>query len=159
MSSDEPTRSTPPAPRSSAPGGESVRVESLADLLPPADVLARYNKISPEFADRLLRIVETQAELRHRNDELYLKARIADAAAERQERRRGQWFGFVTAMTGIVAGAVCAYHGAQVFGTVIGGATLIGLATVFMTGAAGAGVRGASYKTPSDRPGHETRIK
>lgn len=80
--------------------------------LPPPHVLTEYNDALPDGADRIVRMAERQS--RHRQG----------------LETRGQWFGFILALTVVVGGIVLIAVGKQVEGLValVGSlATLTGL--------------------------------
>lgn len=50
------------------------------------------------------------------------------------ERRRGQYFGLTIALAGLITSIIALYFGSEVVAGVIGGTTVVGLVTVFVTG-------------------------
>lgn len=57
-----------------------------------------------------------------------------------KDNRRGQRFGFWTALAALVAACVLGYQGHEVAATTVGGATVVGLVTAFVAGRRGRGV-------------------
>ncbi len=51
-----------------------------------------------------------------------------------EESRRGQNYGLMIGLTGLIVSLVLAYLGHDAVGGIIGGSTLVGLVTVFVVG-------------------------
>ena len=81
----------------------------------------------PGAAERILRMVEKdQAGTQEAN-----QLAIREAAADNQ---RGQKFGFLIALAAFVAACVLGYQGHATAAATVGGGTVVGLVTVFITG-------------------------
>lgn len=105
----------------------SFRHEHHQGPLPPPQVLAQYNSVIKGGAERIMRMAEEEA----------AHVRSMDARAMqylRDERRRGQFFGFGAALLGLAAATVCAYLNQPTPASVIGGSTVVGLVAVFVVG-------------------------
>jgi len=102
-------------------------VSTFSGPLPPPEILEHYNRIIPNSADRLLKIVELQSEHRRTCEAKGLDAGISIA-------KRGQILAFVLSLVGFGTAILCAYLDQPVPSTVIGGGTLIGLASLFIKG-------------------------
>jgi len=100
---------------------------SFSGPIPPPQVLADYDKISPGFADRIISMAESEAKHRHTLEEKALKSQII-------EIRLGQIFAFLIGSFTIAAGAFSAIRGAQIAGSIIGSGGVIGLVSVFIYG-------------------------
>lgn len=86
-----------------------------------------YDDVLPGAAERILRMAETdQIDARE-----VRQLAIQEAATD---NRRGQRFGFWMALAALVAACVLGYQGHEVAATTVGGATVVGLVTVFVTG-------------------------
>lgn len=81
----------------------------------------------PGAAERIIAMAEKDAE--HQRD----MERMA-LAAERRERRIGQIFALIIGLSALAAAVGCAYIGATAVAATIGGGTVVGLVTVFVTG-------------------------
>ncbi len=95
--------------------------------LPHPEVFGQYDQILPGSAERLLRLVEQEAEHRRAMETQQLRSEII-------ETRIGQFMAFLIGIFTIVAGSYTALHGAQVPGAFIGSGGVIGLVTVFIYG-------------------------
>lgn len=95
--------------------------------LPPPEAVEHYNKIIPNGADRLLKMVESQSEHRRDCEKISLNANISIA-------KRGQFLAFLLSLVGFGIAGLCAYFQQPVPSTVIGGGTLLGLASLFIKG-------------------------
>lgn len=69
---------------------------------PSAEMLAEYERFQPGFADRIIDKIDKQTEHRQTLEML---------GAQGDERRKnlGQWFGFITAVLGILAAALLSF--------------------------------------------------
>ena len=86
-----------------------------------------YDQIIPGSAERLLAAFENQQSHRHN-----LENRVVDAGISRAWY--GQWCGLSVALAGIGVAALAVIYEQQWAASVIGGGTLVGLVTVFVTG-------------------------
>jgi uncharacterized membrane protein len=104
---------------------ESVSIR--ASPLPDPSELAAYNSIIPNGADRLLKMVEAQSA--HRID----MERIMITSKETQASR-GQYFGLIIGLAGLICATYAALKGQPAFGGTIGSVTLVSLVSVFVYG-------------------------
>jgi uncharacterized membrane protein len=102
-------------------------VSTFSGPLPPPEIVEYYNKIIPDGADRLLKMVEVQSEHRRNCETAGLNASISIT-------KRGQNFAFILSVLGFTSAILCAYLGQPVPSSIIGGGTLIGLASLFIKG-------------------------
>lgn len=112
----------------------TVQQSSFSGPLPPPETLASYNAIMPGAADRIIKMAEAEAEHRHDQECRALAADILINKIQAWETVLGQLLGFSVAVFTIGAGAYAAIHGAQIAGSLMGSAGVIGLATVFIMG-------------------------
>lgn len=98
-------------------------VELFSGPLPPPDLLAKYNEIVPNAAERILRLVEIQTEHRHS---------LEKAVVDGQEKRA--WVGMVIAgligLSAVIGGTLVMLQGYDLsgWGTMFTGlATLVGV--------------------------------
>ncbi|MGD0060844.1 MAG: DUF2335 domain-containing protein [Verrucomicrobiia bacterium] len=95
--------------------------------LPDPDDLAKYGQIIPEGADRIMRMAEDQS--KHR---IAIETTVINS--QQIQSRRGQVFGLIIGIFGIIAGAVVALLGHDAVGGVIAGTTVVSLVVAFVTG-------------------------
>lgn len=102
--------------------------------IPPPEALEKYEKISPGFADRIVKMAEVEQEHRHKIDVEIIEAQKKDSQAEYQEARIGQFCGLLIGCFAILCGGYTSIHGAAIAGGVIGAAGIGGLVTTFVYG-------------------------
>ena len=95
--------------------------------IPPPEIIAQYEKIVPGSAAMIMARAEKQAD--HR---MGLEANVIPAQQTQSER--GQHYGLVVALAGIIASTVMVLAGHDVAGGFVGGTTLLGMVGVFVTG-------------------------
>lgn len=95
--------------------------------IPRPEDLERYNKIIPNGADRIMSRAEKQSD--HR-------MQLEDKVISRQQNQsgRGQIFAFIISLLFLIAAWDLGKSGEPVLAGVIGGTTLVSLATVFIVG-------------------------
>ncbi len=95
--------------------------------LPAPQILEKYNEVIPNAAERILTMAEKDAdfqrEITHKAIEL-----------ESNERRLGQILGFCIGCIALSLSAVSLFLGYPTTASIIGGTTVVGLVTVFVTG-------------------------
>lgn len=106
---------------------QSAQLEISQSPWPPPDILGRYEEITPGSAERLIRLVEQEAEHRRALEVKQLHSEIS-------ETRIGQWMAFLIGLFTIAAGAYTALQGAEWPGALMGSGGVIGLAAVFIYG-------------------------
>lgn len=102
--------------------------------LPPPSILKQYNDALTNGADELLSMAKREQEHRHRIQEKLVDAQILDQQQEREERKRGQYFGLYIGLFVITAGSVTAILGQPWAGGGIGSAGVLGLVSAFLSG-------------------------
>jgi|LGVF01.1.fsa_nt_gb uncharacterized membrane protein len=105
--------------------------------IPPPNILAGYEEIHPGFADRIIKMAETETAHRHEMEERALEAEIESRNQEEKEISLGQVFAFILGLVTIISGSITAIKGAQVAGGFIGTGGVIGLVSVFIYGRKG----------------------
>ena len=95
--------------------------------LPPPWVMEEYKGVIPDMPERILRMTEKQSDHRRELEKRSLEAPI-------QQGKRGQIMGFCIAILFLIASTVLAFNGYEIVASVIGGTTVVGLVTVFVTG-------------------------
>jgi uncharacterized membrane protein len=105
----------------------SVKHTSWRSPIPPPDILKGYNEEIPNGAERILIMAEKQSA--HRMD-IEKKAIPEDQV----QSSKGQLFGFILALTFLVASfsLIAMGHGTE--GTILGTFDLVGLVSVFVIG-------------------------
>jgi len=96
--------------------------------LPPSKELAQYDLISPGAATAIIGMAVAQSE--HRRN---LEQKVIDT--EIRNSTLGMIFGFIIGITAIVAGTACILKNHEIGGSIIGGAGLTSLVSVFVYGA------------------------
>lgn len=106
--------------------------------LPPPEVLQHYEDIHPGTAERVLQQFERETQHRHGIERKLVDAQLEIQHAEIPAFRRGQVFGLIIALAGIVAGALCVIlaptAGHAWAGAGIAGGSLATLVGVFIYG-------------------------
>ncbi len=95
--------------------------------VPPPELLAAYEKVQTGFAERIVRMAESEQAHRHAIERAVVDGSFSEA-------RRGQRYGLSIGVIAIIAGAVTAAMGGEVPGAIIGGGGVIGLVSVFVLG-------------------------
>ena len=107
---------------------------TISGPIPSASEMERYHSIDPMLADRIVSLAEREADHRHRNDDAMLRANIEITNKQFLERRIGQFLGFGIAIAGLSCCIALAWMGYQTAASVVGGATVVGLVGIFVTG-------------------------
>lgn len=113
--------------------GQGVRVHGVIQTsgfsgpLPPPELLRQYQEIQHDLVERIMRQSERESAHRHEID-------LALVNANREVTERGQRFGLIiaTLALGVTFGAL--FLDMERAAMVLGGTTVVGLATVFVVG-------------------------
>jgi uncharacterized membrane protein len=108
-------------------GSISVTSQLFAGPLPHPSILKQYNEIQPDFAERILRLTEGEAE--HRRF-LTLRAQRIDGI----ETVLGQIFALVVALAAFATAAWLGYLGHPAAASIVGGSTVAALVVAFIQG-------------------------
>lgn len=95
--------------------------------IPPPEVLKGYNDLVPGSADRILTRMEKQSDHRMELEKMVVPQQVKQSS-------RGQWFGLIIGLAGLGVSLVMALTGHDVTAGIIGGTSVLGLVTVFVTG-------------------------
>lgn len=128
MAKNKRRKATSPAQQQSAPSRITQIVAAMQQWsgpMPHPDDLAAYDRILPGAADRILTMAEEQAS--HRRD---LERTVVTSGVE--QAKRGQQYGLVIAVVGLLVSLWMVALGADVTATVIGGSTLASLVGLFV---------------------------
>ena len=101
--------------------------QSYSGPLPAPESLEKYNSIIPNGAERIMKMAENQSGHRIKIEDTVVSGQVKQSG-------RGQIFGLVIAFFTISSSVVLAILGHDVVAGVIGGGTVISLATVFVLG-------------------------
>lgn len=106
--------------------------------LPPPDILRQYEDVSEGLSERLISLVEKEADFRRKMEERYLEAQIEFKSRSLEisslEVKRGQVFGLTIGCVALVCGLITAWIGHPVAGTLLGSGTILGLVSAFLYG-------------------------
>lgn len=100
---------------------------SFSGPVPPPQILDGYNKIIPGAAERILGMAEADAKHQQNMDKQILLLASGDS-------KRGQIFGFLIAIAAFVTCIGSILLGSEKTAIVIGGTSVVGLVSVFITG-------------------------
>jgi uncharacterized membrane protein len=95
--------------------------------IPPPEDIAAYNQSIPNGADRIMKMAEDQS--RHR---IEIENRVI--TSQQKQSERGQIFGLIIGLAGILVGGMLAFLGHEKIGEVIAGGTVVSLVSVFVLG-------------------------
>lgn len=104
-----------------------IEAFSYSAPYPPPDMLRAYNDAVPNGAERIMAMVEKQSN--HRID---LESNVI--SEQSSQSSRGQIFGFILAIVCLGISTLLSMNGHEVVAGIVGGATIVGLVTVFVTG-------------------------
>jgi uncharacterized membrane protein len=109
-------------------------ITTIVSPLPPPSILESYEKITPGFAERIIKMTEKQSEHRQKMEVLALKANISQDRKPHFEAILGQIFAFLITIFTVFMGVFAAIKGAQISGTILGGIGLVSIIYVFIKG-------------------------
>ena len=95
--------------------------------LPTPEMLAQYNEIIPNGAERIMNQWENQQSHRHFLEKTVIPAQVRQSG-------RGQYFGFALGIAGLACATVLGLYGFTTVASIIGGGTVVSLVTVFVVG-------------------------
>ena len=95
--------------------------------LPAPEVLRGYDEILSGAAERIIRMAEKEQTNAHEAGLLALRESATG-------NRRGQIIGGIVALAALGTAAFLGYHGHSAAAGIVGGTTVVGLVTVFVTG-------------------------
>lgn len=113
---------------------QAMEQEAFSGPVPHPDLLRGYESVQEGLAERIMRMAEKEQEHRFEYDRSQLECnkKIVDGAVA--DSKRGQVFAFIVSMLFLAASATLAVLDHETVAIVLGGGTLIGLVTVFVTG-------------------------
>lgn len=116
---------------------ELQAAQSVSGPLPSSSEMQGYNSISPDLVDRIVSMAEKESDFRHEMEKASLAANKELALNHQAERRRGQFIGVFIALCCLGTSAFLGLQGLETAASVVGGATVVGLVAVFVTGRSG----------------------
>lgn len=108
---------------------EVVRVSqsTFSGPLPPPEILAHYNDVVSDGAERIMKMAENQANHRMGLEKTAVRSQLSQS-------KKGQIFGFIIAILLIGSSVYSAISGHEGLAKVLGGSTILGLVAMFVTG-------------------------
>ena len=100
---------------------------SFSGPLPPPELLAKYNDVIPNGAERIMQMAEKQQVHRHDLEKTVVTGNV-------KSESRGQWMGLAISVIVLGLGFYLAVTGKQIAGSIFVGADLSALAGVFVYG-------------------------
>ncbi len=104
-----------------------IQARQFSGPIPPPEMLDQYASVDPEFPDRIITMAESQQQ--HRQN---MESGALNAATNIE--KKGQIYAFTVSISIIAAALYLIASGKEIYGTIFVGCTLIGLASVFITG-------------------------
>lgn len=95
--------------------------------IPPPHVLGDYDKVQPGFAERIIVMAEKEQAHRHGMEHQALSSGISI-------QKRGQIFALLVSLVILGGSMFLIYSGKEISGSLLAGASLTGLAYIFITG-------------------------
>lgn len=140
--------------------GISAQITAHSGPLPDPLVLKTYEQVLPGLAERIVKMAEGEVDHRHQieHEEQMHRHKVDDEVLslnrdainiDAKERKRGQTYGLIIAMAGLIASVISVSLNAQATASIIGGTTVVGLVTVFVTG---------KLKEPKQAPQEKTNM-
>lgn len=108
--------------------------QEFSGPIPPAEQLEKYNAINPNLVDRIVSLAEREAKNRHENERITLEANITLSNKQFTERRIGQICGAMVGVSALICAGFLGFVGSHTAAGIVGGATVVGLVSVFVTG-------------------------
>lgn len=124
------------APKLPPPVGQLVvqQTSAFSGPLPPPEVVARYAEIAPDWPERIIAMAEKEGDHRRACEAQLVAQERTEMELTFRQKGRGQLYGFCIALAGLGLTAWFGAAGKEVVASVLGGGTVLGLVTVFVTG-------------------------
>lgn len=103
------------------------KFSSFSGPLPPPALLNEYSDIVENGAERIFQMTEKQSNHRMQLENHALREEL-------DQSRRGQNFGFILGLVGLILATILAIMGHEVVAGIFGTTTIVGLVTVFVIG-------------------------
>lgn len=110
----------------------SVSASHFSGPIPPPALMKEYAEIDPEFPRRFIEIFEKQQAHDHEVENAVISNNREIILNNQDFLKRGQVFGFVLALVGLIGGLLASFLGSPLAGSIIGAGGLALLAGVFV---------------------------
>ena len=110
----------------------SVSASLFSGPIPPPALMREYAEIDPEFTRRFIEIFERQQAHDHEVEKAVISNNKEIILNNQSILNRGQPFGFVLALVGLVGVQIASFLGSPIAGSIIGAGGLALLAGVFV---------------------------
>jgi len=104
-----------------------VTASFLSGPLPHPDLLAKYNDVVPNGAERLMQMAEQQQKHRHDLERTVIHGNV-------KSEKRGQYMGLIVSVVGLGVATYLAAIGKEITGGILGSLDIVSLASVFVIG-------------------------
>lgn len=105
----------------------AIQGQQYSGPIPPPEILQGFENIVPGSAERILRMAEENG--KHQRE---LESKALDGTYK--TIKTGQIFGFIIGIVALLSSVVALFLGSEIAASIIGGTTVVGLVTVFVTG-------------------------
>ncbi|OGU16083.1 MAG: hypothetical protein A2X61_13295 [Ignavibacteria bacterium GWB2_35_12] len=89
--------------------------------------MIKYNNACPDAAERIIKMAEQQQQHRTELENKVITQQI-------KESQRGQIFGFILGLIGLLGSIILIYSGKEIGGSILGGGSLTLLVSLFVLG-------------------------
>jgi len=96
-------------------------------IIPPPNLMEKYENIKPGFAERIMKMAEQQSSHRREMEKKYIKSAFNDS-------KTGLWLGFIIVFFALCVSGFLIYSDKVIGGTILGTTSLASLAGVFVYG-------------------------
>lgn len=110
----------------------SVSASLFSGPIPPPALMREYAELDPEFPRRFVELFERQQSHDHEVEKAVLTINKEIILSNQEILKRGQLFGFVLALVGLIGGLIASFLGSPIAGSIIGAGGLALLAGVFV---------------------------
>ncbi len=97
----------------------SVSASLFSGPIPPPALMREYAEFDPEFPRRFIEIFERQQAHDHEVEKAVLSNNKEIILGNQDLLRRGQLFGFVLALVGLIGGLIASFLGSPIAGSII----------------------------------------
>jgi len=121
-----------PQPKGNNPPVPQVTTASFSGPLPPPALLQGYEAIKTGFADRIVKMAESESDHRRKQEEKALNSDIKASDKEFLERRIGQFLAFAIVIIMASLGFYLAITGRELAGSIFGGPAIVSIVGAFL---------------------------
>ena len=113
----------------------SIQHTSISWPIPPPDILEKYKEIDPTIPSLIVQNFLDESDHRRALEENTLSANIKISEENAHKEKRGQIFGFLIGMVGLIVSTIIAIVAKDpTTASIVGGGTVVSLVVVFVTG-------------------------